>query len=1030
MIVGTPTRLNLIPSGIMPVIYLNQTDEGYDKQFLVYNGDQPYDAPEGISVTIRGKKGDLNGITENVTYTVGSNLMTAHITQQMTAVAGDSNIFELVIVDTAGLRVGTINMVFAVEPDALGDAVISESEIGYAETVLTELQSVQAVNNQVQQNKANIAKEVQDRISAVNTETQNRIAAVNAEASARQAADTTLQNNINAEANRAKAAENALQQSINAEATARANADANLQSQISQIVAPSGEAPSAAEVQNARIAANGVTYDTLGDAIRTQTATLGDAEVMDIYDYESFALAAVLVHGSNYGSSFGTQKFRVTFKNFISFTDDILVFIQSGFRAYIPIKKSDGSYDAGSTIRKQYYIPKGTQFSIVMMRDSENQSEIANIAEFARAFKFKRMNVPTREKYISGFYRADNVYSGKAVRYSDGTVISASSYFFVYEFNNPEFEHIKVQSSLSDRTPAVIAFYYGGVYDSENSVQSTAAGDVQWAEADVPANCDKVLVTTRRLTNNDAAFTPTILISQRSDTLSNYISEYVHPKFDYGYIDANGVRRDQNYVRRMSSELIEYTNPYVDISINSALGLSFSIEEFYNGSSRSGSSWASSRKGQLYCDKFTITIKRVVDNSEVDLTLLTLEEMGLSIKVSGYKNIQGVSQVNDKVNSASENIAKTFNAKALGSQMFNGYKYCSHLFIDTIDDDEPVIPCQSVFDIEIAARLGFRMVELNAHKTATAGKFIVMHGESGKIGHQLKALDDSDISNLSIESVSFEDFKTKYVYRSKYEKYQVPVTDLEEALYACKKYNIIPFVMYAYDRTEIDIIRAICGNNFVLYVGSSYYLSRIFFDGAVQLYTSNTDLDQIKAMCKNMGVPFTYSLSPEALQRLTDTQISDIVKAIHDEGCYAGFAGAYQSPVANNKMFNLGFDYSGTGWEVEDFNNGNMANLHADLSFADFGYQVTPDGVLHLSDKETMQSQITDEPFLSKAILRIMFSGTIYVVMGNYIHHTFESDGRKELILSSYFMQSAPNFVLHADGDVDIFNCTYCASKC
>lgn len=55
-----------------------------------------------------------------------------------------------------------------------------------------------------------------------------------------------------------------------AESITRANADNNLQSQINQIVAPTGEAPSAAEVQNARIGADGKTYSTLGDAIRTQ----------------------------------------------------------------------------------------------------------------------------------------------------------------------------------------------------------------------------------------------------------------------------------------------------------------------------------------------------------------------------------------------------------------------------------------------------------------------------------------------------------------------------------------------------------------------------------------------------------------------------------------------------------------------------------------------------------------------------------------------------------------------------------------
>ena len=37
-----------------------------------------------------------------------------------------------------------------------------------------------------------------------------------------------------------------------------------------------------------------------------------------------------------------------------------------------------------------------------------------------------------------------------------------------------------------------------------------------------------------------------------------------------------------------------------------------------------------------------------------------------------------------------------------------GHPYYSHLFIDTIyKDSNPLIPCQSVFDVRIAARLGF-----------------------------------------------------------------------------------------------------------------------------------------------------------------------------------------------------------------------------------------------------------------------------------------------------------------------------------
>lgn len=46
--------------------------------------------------------------------------------------------------------------------------------------------------------------------------------------------------------------------------------DENLQAQINEIIAPTGEAPSAAEVENARIGADNYVYPTLGDAIRDQ----------------------------------------------------------------------------------------------------------------------------------------------------------------------------------------------------------------------------------------------------------------------------------------------------------------------------------------------------------------------------------------------------------------------------------------------------------------------------------------------------------------------------------------------------------------------------------------------------------------------------------------------------------------------------------------------------------------------------------------------------------------------------------------
>lgn len=98
--------------------------------------------------------------------------------------------------------------------------------------------------------------------SAINTEASARVNAISAEASAR---ETAIAVEASTRAN-----------AISEEASTRATQVTSLQSQIDELVSPSGEAPSAAEVQNARIGADGITYSTLGNAIRTQVAKLNE----------------------------------------------------------------------------------------------------------------------------------------------------------------------------------------------------------------------------------------------------------------------------------------------------------------------------------------------------------------------------------------------------------------------------------------------------------------------------------------------------------------------------------------------------------------------------------------------------------------------------------------------------------------------------------------------------------------------------------------------------------------------------------
>lgn len=129
--------------------------------------------------------------------------------------------------------------------------------------------------------KDDIAREHLAELNSTIINTRDTVAniqtAVNAEITARQRADNSLQSSIDSEVSGRTTADESLQSSIDSEASSRAAADATLQSQINQFVAPTGEAPSAAEVENARIGSDGYAYSSLGNAIRTQDSDLNTA---------------------------------------------------------------------------------------------------------------------------------------------------------------------------------------------------------------------------------------------------------------------------------------------------------------------------------------------------------------------------------------------------------------------------------------------------------------------------------------------------------------------------------------------------------------------------------------------------------------------------------------------------------------------------------------------------------------------------------------------------------------------------------
>lgn len=244
MIARQNIKLNLVPGGVPPVLNVSQNDSAYDVHFTLYNGAQLFEIPDDVTIQFVEKKRDGNGYDVGATKSAQTGQCYIWMQKQMTAVPGDQ-ICELILTNTTEDQIGTANFIMRVEPGPVDDDTsFSDSDIAYANQVLAQLGSVAAYKAQLDAQG--------NEIDQLNTN-------LAAEVAARQAADNTLQSNINSEA------------------STRATADAALQSQINQLIAPEGAAPSAAEVENARVGADGTVYQTLGDAIRGQVTDVKTA---------------------------------------------------------------------------------------------------------------------------------------------------------------------------------------------------------------------------------------------------------------------------------------------------------------------------------------------------------------------------------------------------------------------------------------------------------------------------------------------------------------------------------------------------------------------------------------------------------------------------------------------------------------------------------------------------------------------------------------------------------------------------------
>ena len=127
--------LNVIPDGVCPKVYVNQFDIGRQFQIKFKEDSITYDAPNGVTVKINGRKADNHVFeyTESDKYDASHYVITKSgsgtsftviisTTEQMTAAAGDAEV-QLTLKDSANRVIGTLNFILAVQerPASVGD---------------------------------------------------------------------------------------------------------------------------------------------------------------------------------------------------------------------------------------------------------------------------------------------------------------------------------------------------------------------------------------------------------------------------------------------------------------------------------------------------------------------------------------------------------------------------------------------------------------------------------------------------------------------------------------------------------------------------------------------------------------------------------------------------------------------------------------------------------------------------------------------------------------------------------------------
>lgn len=138
-------NLNLVPSGVPPVVYASQYDVGRIFRINLFDGNDNYTVPDGAVVTLVGTKTDMHSFAyssedNDPKVKVDGSAITVTTTEQMCAMPGNT-LCEISVRKSTTLIIGSLNFILHVEKAIVPeDGFLNASDLNAFEEMSSKVQ--------------------------------------------------------------------------------------------------------------------------------------------------------------------------------------------------------------------------------------------------------------------------------------------------------------------------------------------------------------------------------------------------------------------------------------------------------------------------------------------------------------------------------------------------------------------------------------------------------------------------------------------------------------------------------------------------------------------------------------------------------------------------------------------------------------------------------------------------------------------------------------------------------------------------